>query len=272
MVNTQQENLTTEVYLKYLANTVDMSTAERAAWFYETRVGNRKDASSLGWLNSLLRTGMVGIDHINNAMYCDLLGGQLTHEEWGKFLREYYWGSGYGFQRIVLPAAVKGSGNDIWRAYIKSIIHEENTPESHCGLFKSFIESLGFEIADMPESSDVFNKKMLEGYTGSLGHSLGYALAIETEADFQVALIFAALRAHYEQHVENTSFFHIHMSEYGEELHAQETCRAIEQLLKQGLCTQSEIEQGFQRAIIDTRDYMRAIRASVRSCSEAELV
>lgn len=264
MANTQ-DNPCAGVYADYVTCTAGMSAVERATWFYETRVAHRKDASALAWLNDLLRKGMSGLDHIHNEMYCDLLTGHLTHEELGQFLGEYYWGSGYGFQRVVLPAAAKGSSNDTWRAYLKSIIYEENTPSSHCEMFKSFIESLDFEVGKMPESAAAFNQKMLAGYGAPLGYALGYALAVETEADFQIALLFAALRDKYEEQVETTEFFRVHMSEYGEELHAQETCAAIEELLDQGLCAESEIRLGFQQAITDTRDYMRAIRASIRA-------
>ncbi|SEQ54363.1 acyl carrier protein [Pseudomonas sp. NFACC02] len=260
-----QDSLTKMLYANYLTNTAGKSGTDSAEWFYQTRISGRKDASTLDWLNHLLKTGMIGLGHISNEMYRDLLDGHLSHQGFGHFLSEYYWGSGYGFQRIVLPATVKNATNEIWRAYIKSIIHEENTPESHCGLFKVFIESLGFEVGEMPQSAEDFNKKMLAGYGASLGHSLGYALAIETEADFQIALVFAALKTYYKDKVENTDYFRIHISEYGEELHAQETCMAIEQLLAQNLCTKTEIEQGFKRAIVDTRDYMSAIHKNISS-------
>lgn len=270
MANTQ-ENRCAGVYADYLASTAGMSASERATWFYKTRVGNRKDASSLGWLNDLLRTGMMGLDHVTNDMYCDLLDGRMSHKEWGLFLREYYWGSGYGFQRVVLPAAAKGWSNDVWRTYIKSIIYEENMPSSHCDMFKAFMQSIDVEVSDIPESAAAFNQKMLAGYGATPGYSLGYALAVETEADFQIALLFAALRAEYEEQVEHTEFFRIHMSEYGEELHAQETCAAIEQLLEQGMCAETEVKQGFRQAIVDTRDYMRAIRASIRASNVAAI-
>lgn len=258
-------------YADYVAQTAGMSPDERAMWFYETRVAKRKDASGLAWLNDLLRMGMLDLNHVDNEMYCDLLAGHMTHVEWGQFLCEYYWGSGYGFQRVVLPAAAKGSSNDTWHAYIKSIIYEENTPSSHCEMFKCFIASLGFDIGEMPESASTFNQRMLAGYGGRLGYALGYALAVETEADFQISLLFAALRARYEDQVEATEFFRIHMNEYGEELHAQETCAAIEELFDQGLCTESEIRMGFQQAIIDTRDYMCTIRANIRVDNGAEV-
>ncbi|AXE36236.1 hypothetical protein [Chromobacterium phragmitis] len=266
-----QENSCTEFYADYVVSAADMSATERATWLYKTRVGNRKDASTLGWLNELLRTGMARLGHIANDMYCDLLDGRMSHEGWSLFLREYYWGSGYGFQRVVLPAAAKGSSNDIWRTYIKSIIYEENMPSSHCDMFKTFMQSIGVEVGDLPGSAAAFNQKMLSGYSGSLGHSMGYALGIETEADFQIALLFVSLRAEYEEQVEHTEFFRIHMSESGEELHAQETCASIEQLLDQGLCTEAEIKQGFRQAIVDTRDYMLAIRASVRASNVAAI-
>lgn len=271
MVSASPDAVASDVYKSFIAATQGMSAPRRAAWLYDQRIGKRKDASSTFWLNELLRTGALDLDYVDNAMYCDLLDSTLTHKEIGQFLREYYWGSGYGFQRIVLPAAVKGFENDVWRTYIKSIIYEENTPSSHCEMFKAFIESLDFEVGDLPEHAAAFNDKMLAGYSVSLGHSLGYALGIETDADYQIALVYLSLRARYQEQVDLTEFFQVHISEYGEELHAQQTCHSIEEFLNQRLCTREEIEQGFRQAIVDTRDYMGAIRASIFAGSEAVL-
>lgn len=75
-----QDNPCAGVYADYVARTAGMSADERASWFYDARVANRKDASALAWLNDLVRQGMLGLGHIDNEIYCDLLAGRLTHK------------------------------------------------------------------------------------------------------------------------------------------------------------------------------------------------
>ncbi|WP_081986656.1 hypothetical protein [Chitinibacter sp. ZOR0017] len=256
---------------RFAQGTNSFSVREKAKLLYEIRIGERKDASSIEWLNDLMRNGALELGHIDNEMYCDLLEGKLSSKDLKTFLDAYYWGSGYGFQRVVLPLAAKRKVNDVWKSYIKDIIYEENTPSSHCGIFKEFIENIGVELSAMPRSAERFIESMNKGYQNNLDYALGYALGIETEADFQIALIYISLARVYEPEVNKTSFFEIHLDEYGEEMHAQETCQCIEAILVECDGKRECVEEGFRQAIIDTMNYMHDIKNEIVKAKQPEM-
>jgi acyl carrier protein len=235
-------------------------------WIYQRRVSKREKPSQLGWLNQLVQTGMEGMGHIDNDLYVDLLSDKYSTDEMGRFLRSYYWGSGFGFQRVVLKAAIKFHDHPIWKKYIMDIITEENTPSSHCDIFKKFVVDQGYDVGTITASAEAFNKKMTAGYTSRLDHAFGYALGIETEADYQISLLAIAYTGKFSGALSLTDFFEIHMSESGEEEHAKETCLAIESLLitEKDFLPENVIA-GFKQAIADTTDYALAIRSDVYS-------
>lgn len=243
--------------------------SESAASIYGKRIGNRRNASNLIWLDDLMREGALDLGHIDNDMYRAILEDRLSVAQMNGFLRSYYWGSGYGFQRIVLPAAAKRKDSPTWTKYIKSIIREENCPTAHCEIFKSFMSDLDVEVGEMTAISQVFIGKMREGYGRDLAGAMGYAMGIETEADFQIALLHAGLSLSHPLEVGRSAFFPIHLAEDGEEMHARETCMAIENILAEGHGCQGQVEAGFRQAIVDTRDYMCAIHADVVGMEKA---
>lgn len=256
-----------EVFVHSVPHKDGLAVRDTADWIYRQRIEGRSDPSSRTWLNELLRRGMRGLDHIDNPMYLDVLTNRLSYEEMERFLSAYYWGSGYGFQQVVLPVVLEMEGNPLWSSYIEGIVHEENTPRSHCGIFRAFVESVGCDVGTMPESARTFIDAMLAGYRQNLGFAIGYALGIETEADFQISLIAVPFLARFSEQMAETEFFDLHMSADGEEEHARATCRTIETLLDAGMCQPTEIERGFTQAIVDTRDYMLDIRTAVKAGS-----
>jgi hypothetical protein len=239
------------------------TATERLEWLYRTRIDQRKDPSALEWLNRLIKGGARGLGHIDNAMHVAITDGSLSDGEFARFLAAYYWGSNYGFNKTVLPGTLKSTGNDWYREYIKNIIREENTPSSHWGIFKRYMQDLGFELGEPPESAQDFVRKNTAGYQAELGHAIGYALAVEVESDFQLSLIALALMKRFPRATAETIFFDIHLDSSGEEEHARMTCGAVAQLLDAGQIHREDVEAGFVGAIVDTRDFMLAMHEEV---------
>lgn len=232
---------------------------------YQERIGLRADPSSLPWLNQLLKYGILELAHIENPMYLTLLDGKISSAAFEAFLQPYYWGSSQGFNKKVLPAALKAHANENWRAYIKSIIREENTPSCHSTMFGNFVQSLGYNVGECPETAQRFVNKLIIGYSATLGFAIGYALGVETEADFQIAVIHCALVRRFPHVVYQDMFFTIHMDESGEEAHAKATCELIETLIADGTIDASQVRGGFNAAVLDTREFVCNINADLVS-------
>jgi hypothetical protein len=241
-------------------------------WIYHRRIDERQDPSSLDWLNQLIKGGARGLGHIDNPMHVAITDASLSDAELAQFLAAYYWGSNYGFNKTVLPTTLKSTDNDWYREYIKNIIREENTPSSHWGIFKRYMQSLGVELGEMAESSRAFIEKNTSGYQAELGYAIGYALAVEVESDFQLSLIGLALLKRYPVQTTETNFFDIHLDSTGEEEHARATCETVERLLGAGVISRTDVEAGFRQAIVDTRDFMLAMYQELKVGQPLETV
>lgn len=244
-------------------HTLSGNARSAANQLYRERIVSRDDPSSLPWLSQLLKHGMLELDHIDNPMYLTLLEGNMSSSAFESFLRPYYWGSSQGFNKKVLPAALKAHSNENWRGYIKSIIREENTPSCHSTMFSNFVQSLGYDVGDRPDTAQRFVDKLIAGYSATLGFALGYALGVETEADFQIAVIHSALLKQFPNVIARDEFFTIHMDESGEEAHAKATCESIEALIADGTIEASQVRDGFNAAVLDTRDFVCDIHAEL---------
>ncbi|MCF5162947.1 hypothetical protein GIW45_02265 [Pseudomonas congelans] len=256
---------TMEITLVDTRETESGTARSAAKRLYQERIGSRDDPSSLSWLNQLLKYGMLDLRHIENPMYLTLLDGKMSPAAFESFLRPYYWGSSQGFNKKVLPAALKAHTNDNWRAYIKSIIREENTPSCHSTMFSNFVQSLGYDVGERTDTAQRFVEKLIVGYSATLGFALGYALGVETEADFQIAVIHSALVRQFPNVVAQDEFFTIHMEESGEEAHAKATCESIEILIANCTIDASQVKDGFNASIIDTREFVCDIYAELAS-------
>ncbi|MHA6757415.1 hypothetical protein [Streptacidiphilus sp. PAMC 29251] len=126
------------------------------------------------------------------------------------------------------------------------------------------MESLEFDLGEMPQSAQEFVAKNSAGYQAELGHAIGYALAVEVESDFQLSLISLPLLTRYPEKTAETLFFDIHLDSSGEEEHARATCETVEKLLAAGEVDRADIEAGFTQAILDTRDFMLAMLHEVK--------
>lgn len=246
-------------------DTVLDNARSAANQLYRERIASRDDPSTLPWLNRLLKHGILELDHIENPMYLTLLDGKMSSRALGSFLCTYYWGSSQGFNKKVLPAALKAHTNESWRAYIKSIIREENTPSCHSTMLSNFIQSLGFDVGERPLTAQRFVDKLITGYSETLGFALGYALGVETEADFQIAVIHRALIEQFSNIIICDEFFTIHMDESGEEAHAKATCESIEKLIVEGTIDANQVKDGFNSAIADTREFVCDIYTEIES-------
>lgn len=230
----------------------------QAGLLYDTRITNREPATSHAWLDGITRRRMLELGHVDNPMYLRLLAGELDEDQWDRFLSEYYWGSGYGFQRVVLKEALSAGFGERWKDYIQSIIREECKPSPHYRMFTDFIAACGFTVRPQGTASRDFIAAQVVGYRKEACFSWGYAMGIEFEADFQISLLAVALRERFAAALASTPFFDIHMDREGEQLHAELTLNGIAKVCRSPE-DERQVDAGFSQAILDTGAFMEAI-------------
>jgi hypothetical protein len=249
-----------DALLDFYTEHKNLSAPMFAEKLYHLRVSSRKSPSSQAWLNHLYKYRIFELRHHVNPMYIDLLESKLDFRAMEIFLSEYYWGSGYGFQREVINNAYKVTIIPAFKEYLKLILREEQNPRQHYIIFQEYIASLGMKILDRQDASVVFSHKQLRGYNEDICSAFGYALGIEVEADYQISLLSCALSNGYRDSLYDNEFFELHLDFSGEEAHAIETCRAIEQSMKSEADAE-KVRSGFDQAITDTGLFLSAIRA-----------
>src|SRR5579871_3388341 len=178
-----------DTLLEYYNEIKHENVNQIAEKIYHLRIASREAPSSLPWLNKLLRTRIYELGHHINPMYMDLLANRLNKDRLENFISEYYWGSGYGFQREVINLVYKSTSNKLFKEYLKVILQEEQTPRPHYIIFQELITLLGMELKKRKPISVKFVQNQYEGYSKDIHYAFGYALGIEVEADYQIALL-----------------------------------------------------------------------------------
>ncbi|AXQ99550.1 hypothetical protein [Pseudoalteromonas piscicida] len=200
-----------------------------------------------------------------NEMYRKLSEDKFSQEQCEVFLSEYFYGSNKGFIEDVLPAAQKEIKNPFYREYIKSIRKEEFDPKCHSELYLEMLDEIGVSIKKRQRASEKFIERSVLGYTECPFKASGYALAVEVEADYQMAIVYDFIKRHFDnEKIDNNLFFEVHLDEDGEEEHARQTIEMAEGIVK----SDEEFElfkQGFETACRDTEQYMLDILTLVES-------
>jgi hypothetical protein len=200
-----------------------------------------------------------------NPMYQALFADELRPRQVALFLSEYYHGSIAGFLREVMPLALNAYQEPLWGAYIRQIRLEESKPRNHAILFEEFMASVGV-VVDPPRAPALeFIAASKRGYTLNLPHSCGYALAVEVEADYQIAVVAAFARRHFGAGaVAGNTWFDTHLDVTGEEEHARQTVVLSEVAVKDAADFQ-EFVLGFEHACRDTERFMLSLHGLMRA-------
>ncbi|MEH2421039.1 MAG: hypothetical protein V7K48_08955 [Nostoc sp.] len=214
-------------------------------------------------VDELHRFAILNHPVLINRMYLKLLSGEMSQAEWQTFFSNYYHASCRGFCCTVLPRALHVHKDKNWRDYIKAMIKEEKTPSSHFVLLKEFIDSCGLEIEESV-SAQTFINALLKGFTADIPFSLGYSLGIEVEGAYQIDLIERSSRQMFSEQLVTTNWFKIHLSDTGEQEHANMAVHTIEKTLNNQQDYQ-RLDQGFFQACNDTLNFMESIYDDLKS-------
>ncbi len=204
---------------------------------------------------------------LHNPMY-RALTGELSPARVQRFLSEYYHGSIAGFLRRVMPSALAAHDAPLWADYIREIRIEESRPRNHALLFEEFLASVGVEVLAPGQASAAFVDASIVGYTRSLAFSCGYALAVEVEADYQIAVVADFARRHFgAAAIRDNLWFQTHLAETGEVEHARQTVEMACAMVR-GPGAFAQFEAGFEQACADTERFMESIHDALTGDQE----
>lgn len=231
---------------------------DKMALAIKNRLSNRKKISSIQNIDFMHRKAILNHSVLTNKLYKLFCSNEISVPYIDVILSEFYHGSINGFITQVLPQSIKMK-SQIWKFYIKNILEEESRPRLHTLLFRDFLKKFHFNFYPPGNVSDEFVALSKNGYSNDLCYSCGYALAVEVEADYQIYLLKIFLEKMLgEGSLENVVYFTVHLSEDGEEEHANETVRLAEKIL----CTEndfSRFKKGFYKACDDTKYFLDSI-------------
>jgi hypothetical protein len=145
----------------------------------------------------------------------------------------------------------------VLQRYLRAIIHEESTPRVHHVMFREFLELCDW-VEEPPVVGSDYVRDLQAGYGADLPFALGYALAIEVDADLHIAVLAAAVSRAYPKAARQTEWFDVHLDPTGEEQHASMTVDAIEDVCSSPSYL-ARAESGFRRGCSDTHRYFARI-------------
>ena len=135
---------------------------------------------------------------------------------------------------------------------------EESTPTPHWVMCNDLLRSFGGRIGIPGAPARRYAEEQLAGYMDDLPFACGYALGVEVQAGFEIAVLYRALNAHYPCRIARTGFFHVHLANGEEEEHAEASVRLIEAVIAEGGAVE-RVEAGFRKYLDDVDAFMRGI-------------
>lgn len=195
---------------------------------------------------------------VRNSMYRRLLEGRMTQIQYQTFFSEYNQSSQKFFYRSVLPSALEAHESKIWKEYIRYIIAAESIPKPHYELFQDFMNSCDIYMQEPKEPARKYSENLLAGYVSDLRFAAGYALGVEVEAGYEIAVLSKGLAHHYQRQLEQTDWFNVHLGDGQEDDHAMKSLELAETLAEDRKDI-AAIQEGFLQYCDDVNAFMESV-------------
>lgn len=213
-------------------------------------------------IDQIHREMLIAHPACRNSMYRRLLEGRMTPEQYQVFFSEYNQSSVKYFYVSVLGEALKTHREPVWVEYIHHIIEEESSPQPHWVIFEDFMKSCATFMAPPYEPAVNYSHNLLAGYTADLPFAAGYALGVEVEAGYQVAVLSKGLTHHYQEQLAQTDWFDVHIGGGQEEEHSRASVNLAEAVAKDDSDV-ARIRAGFLQFCDDVHRFMEEVNALV---------
>jgi hypothetical protein len=187
-----------------------------------------------------------------------MLSGDMRWDDYQFFFSDYNQASQIHFFNEVLPRALDRHDDPCWRKYVEHIVEEESSPAPHWALFAEFMSDCGFVLKPPDEPACRYADAILGGYMADLPFAVGYALGLEVEAGYEIAVLSKALVRHFPDQLGRTPWFDAHLADQQEEEHANASVALVESVIA-GPSDLERVRAGFVQYCDDVHAFMSAV-------------
>ena len=218
-------------------------------------------------LDELHRTRILSHPVVGNSFYVNLLDNRFSEKAIRRFLSEYINGSTGYFYMAIVPQAARRHDHPAWRTYMAHIEEEESTPTPHWVMCNDLLRGFGGRIGIPGAPARRYAEEQMKGYLDDLPFACGYALGVEVQAGFEIAVMYRALNEHHPCRVARTGYFHVHLANDEEEEHSEASVRLIESVVADGGAIE-RIEAGFMKYLDDVDTFMRDMDVTLQGVED----
>lgn len=245
--------------LENVRRIADVPSEAALAALVDEYLGSLKRSSKLSEVDNMHRALILTQPIVRNPLYQRMCGRQLTSEDYQWFFPDYLHGSTKFFYETILNAARMAHPHAAWQRYLDHIYDEETHPQPHWELFRELASACGYNVRQGPgHFARRYAREQLAGYIADLPFAAGYALAVEVQAGFEIAVQFVGMSTVFPGPVNETLWFAVHLGGDQEEEHS----RASVELIESVAGTKREVDRardGFLKYCADVDRFMTAL-------------
>ena len=238
-------------YLKVLDQLEPDNTGNVLGQISDTYLVARNRVAVSNEVDAIHRATILDHPVVKNPLYIALAERKITKENFQKFSPQYLEASTKYFFTDIVPAARRLHVSEDWQKYTQHILEEESTPMPHYKMFEKLVISCGGRISEPTDAAKNYAAAMMNGYTADSPFAAGYALGVEVQAGYEIALLYYGLSPVFPVQVKRSDFFRVHLGDGQEDEHAEASVALIE------LSCKSEA------------DFLRAKEGFIQFCDDA---
>jgi hypothetical protein len=227
-------------YLKVLDQLIPDNSGNVLQQISDTYLVARHRVATSDEVDSIHRATILEHPVVKNPLYTALAQRKISKEHFQTFSPQYLAASTKYFFTDIVPAARRLHTSDDWQEYTQHILDEESTPMPHHKMFEKLVLNCGGQVVEPNEAAQKYASAMMKGYTADSPFAAGYALGVEVQAGYEIALLYYGLSPLFPMQVKRSDFFRVHLGDGQEDEHAEASVALIESSCKN--------EADFQRA------------------------
>lgn len=245
-------------YLKILDQLTPDSTGNVLGQISDTYLVARNRVAASDEVDAIHRATILDHPVVKNPLYTALAERRISKEQFQKFSPQYLAASTRYFFTDIVPAARRLHTTAEWQEYTQHILEEESTPIPHHKMFEKLVVNCGGSVAEPNAAAQDYASAMMNGYTADSPFAAGYALGVEVQAGYEIALLYYGLSPLFPVQVKRSDFFRVHLGDGQEDEHAEASVALIESSCHSEADFQ-RAKQGFIQFCDDANSFMTAM-------------
>lgn len=215
-------------YLKVLDQLTPDSTGDVLNQISDTYLVARHRVAASDEVDAIHRATILAHPVVKNPLYKALAKREISKEQFQKFSPQYLAASTRYFFTDIVPAARQLHTSGEWQEYTQHILEEESTPIPHHKMFEKLVVNCGGLVSEPNAAAQKYATAMMNGYTADSPFASGYALGVEVQAGYEIALLYYGLSPLFPLQVKRSDFFRVHLGDGQEDEHAEASVALIE--------------------------------------------